>query len=102
MIGELSILSEWIPEQMEPGTIFVLENAGEVGKKKIPIGQSCPVLPVDSWDWSPANRLGACYRSSADPSIARHSSLSATNRSCRASRTKTRLQRLLGGSPPHS
>ncbi len=36
MIGELSILSEWIPEQMEPGTIFVLENAGEVGEKEDP------------------------------------------------------------------
>ena len=36
MIGELSILSEWIPEQMEPGTIFVLENAGEVGEKDDP------------------------------------------------------------------
>ena len=31
MIGELSVLNEWIPEQMEPGTIFVLENAGEIG-----------------------------------------------------------------------
>jgi hypothetical protein len=31
VIGELSILSEWIPEQMEPGTIFVLENAGQIG-----------------------------------------------------------------------
>ena len=36
MIGELSILSEWIPEQMEPGTIFVLENAGEVGETEDP------------------------------------------------------------------
>ena len=36
MIGELSILSEWIPEQMEPGTIFVLENAGEVGNQDDP------------------------------------------------------------------
>ena len=36
VIGELSILSEWIPEQMEPGTIFVLENAGDVGDKDDP------------------------------------------------------------------
>ena len=34
MIGELSIINEWIPEQMEPGTVFVLENAGEVGEKE--------------------------------------------------------------------
>jgi len=26
MVGELNILNEWIPEQMEPGTIFVLER----------------------------------------------------------------------------
>ena len=36
VIGELSVLSEWIPEQMEPGTVFVLENAGEVGEKEDP------------------------------------------------------------------
>ncbi|HEY5173951.1 MAG TPA: hypothetical protein VII95_00120 [Terriglobales bacterium] len=45
MIGELSVLSEWIPEQMEPGTIFVLENAGEVGEKEDPYWAvlACPV-----------------------------------------------------------
>ena len=44
MIGELSVLSEWIPEQMEPGTVFVLENAGEVGEKEDPYWAvlSCP------------------------------------------------------------
>lgn len=36
MVAELSILSEWIPEQMEPGTLFVLENAGEVGESDDP------------------------------------------------------------------
>ena len=44
MVGELSVLSEWIPEQMEPGTIFVLENAGEMGEKDDPYWAvlSCP------------------------------------------------------------
>ena len=36
MVGELSVLSEWIPEQMLPVTIFVLENAGSVGEKNDP------------------------------------------------------------------
>lgn len=36
MVAELSVLSEWIPEQMEPGTLFVLENAGDVGEKEDP------------------------------------------------------------------
>ncbi len=36
MVAELSILTEWIPEQMEPGTVFVLENAGEVGENEDP------------------------------------------------------------------
>jgi hypothetical protein len=36
MIGELDFLNEWIPEQMVPGTLFVLENAGEVGEKEDP------------------------------------------------------------------
>ena len=44
MIGELNVLSEWIPEQMLPGTMFVLENAGEVGEKEDPYWAvlSCP------------------------------------------------------------
>jgi len=44
MIGELNLLSEWIPEQMQPGTIFVLENAGEMGEKEDPYWAvlSCP------------------------------------------------------------
>jgi hypothetical protein len=44
MIGELSIINEWIPEQMEPGTVFVLENAGAVGEKEDPYWAvlSCP------------------------------------------------------------
>jgi hypothetical protein len=44
MVGELSILSEWIPEQMEPGTVFVLENAGQIGEKEDPYWAvlSCP------------------------------------------------------------
>ena len=36
MVGELNVLNEWIPEQMHPGTIFVLENAGRVGEKEDP------------------------------------------------------------------
>ncbi|MFB3917983.1 MAG: hypothetical protein ACE14M_14740 [Terriglobales bacterium] len=36
MVAELNILSEWIPEQMEPGTLFLLENAGEVGEADDP------------------------------------------------------------------
>ena len=36
MNGELDFLSEWIPEQMQPGTLFVLENAGEVGDSEDP------------------------------------------------------------------
>ncbi len=36
MVGEVNVLSEWIPEQMSPGTLFVLENAGEVGEPEDP------------------------------------------------------------------
>ena len=44
MVGELDILTEWIPEQMSPGTIFVLENAGKVGETADPYWAvlSCP------------------------------------------------------------
>jgi len=36
MVAELNILTEWIPEQMEPGSLFVLENAGQVGDHEDP------------------------------------------------------------------
>ena len=36
MVGEITVLSEWIPEQMGPGTIFVLENAGDMGESNDP------------------------------------------------------------------
>ena len=44
MVAELDVLSQWIPEQMLPGTIFVLENAGRVGEKDDPYWAvlSCP------------------------------------------------------------
>jgi hypothetical protein len=41
MVGELDMINEWIPEHMQPGTVFVLENAGEVGEKEDP---SCGML----------------------------------------------------------
>jgi len=36
MVGEITLLSEWIPEQMGPGTVFVLENAGDMGDQNDP------------------------------------------------------------------
>ena len=36
MIAELNYLEVWIPEQMEPGTLFLLEQAGELGKAENP------------------------------------------------------------------
>jgi hypothetical protein len=36
MSSELQLLEQWIPEQMEPGTLFVLENAGSLGEAKNP------------------------------------------------------------------
>jgi hypothetical protein len=44
MVAEVNILGEWIPEQMEPGTLFILENAGELGEKDDPYWGvlSCP------------------------------------------------------------
>ncbi len=36
MVAELDILNEWIPEEMQPGTIFLLENAGELGEPEDP------------------------------------------------------------------
>jgi hypothetical protein len=36
MAAELNLLEEWIPEQMEPGTLFLLEQAGDLGNADNP------------------------------------------------------------------
>lgn len=36
MTAQLNVLTEWEPEEMQPGTIFVLENAGETGENGDP------------------------------------------------------------------
>jgi hypothetical protein len=36
MIAEIDLLEVWIPEQMQPGTLFLLEQAGELGKAENP------------------------------------------------------------------
>jgi hypothetical protein len=44
MKAELNLLEVWIPEQMQPGTIFMLEKAGELGKVENPFWAvlACP------------------------------------------------------------
>ena len=36
MTAKLNFLEVWIPEQMQPGTLFLLEQAGELGKAENP------------------------------------------------------------------
>lgn len=36
MTAELNFLEVWIPEQMQPGTLFFLEQAGDLGKAENP------------------------------------------------------------------
>jgi hypothetical protein len=36
MVAELNLLEVWVPEQMQPGTLFLLEQAGELGKAENP------------------------------------------------------------------
>ncbi len=44
MVAEINFLNEWIPEQMGPGSLFILENAGEIGEKEDPFWAvlACP------------------------------------------------------------
>ena len=52
MNAELQLLEEWIPEQMEPGTLFVLENAGRWASHPTLIGRCSLVLHAEPWDLS--------------------------------------------------
>jgi hypothetical protein len=36
MVAELNFLEVWIPEQMQPGTLFMLEQAGDLGSAENP------------------------------------------------------------------
>jgi len=44
MSSDLQLLKEWIPERMDPGTIFVLENQARLGVEQNPYiaVMSCP------------------------------------------------------------
>jgi len=44
MLADLQFLEEWIPERMDPGTIFVLENQSKMGQDGNPYVavMSCP------------------------------------------------------------
>jgi hypothetical protein len=44
MSAELQFLEEWIPERMDPGTVFVLENQAKLGHAQNPFVavMSCP------------------------------------------------------------
>ena len=44
MSSDLQFLEEWIPERMDPGTIFVLENRSRLGQAQNPYVavMSCP------------------------------------------------------------
>ena len=44
MVAMIDVISEWIPEQMGPGSVFVLENAGQTGEAEDPFWAvlSCP------------------------------------------------------------
>jgi hypothetical protein len=44
MSANLQLLEEWIPEKMDPGTIFVLENQTKLGQAQEPFVAviSCP------------------------------------------------------------
>src|SRR5580658_10042787 len=44
MAADLQFLEEWIPERMDPGTVFVLENQAKLGQAQNPYVavMSCP------------------------------------------------------------
>jgi hypothetical protein len=44
MSADLQFLEEWIPERMDPGTVFVLENQAKMGLAQDPFVavMSCP------------------------------------------------------------
>jgi hypothetical protein len=44
MSADLQFLEEWIPERMDPGTVFVLENQAKLGQAQNPYVavMSCP------------------------------------------------------------
>jgi hypothetical protein len=48
MQEDLQMLDEWIPEQMEPGTLFVLENTASMGDARNPFVAvlACPKCGV--------------------------------------------------------
>jgi hypothetical protein len=44
MLSDLQLLEEWIPDSMDPGTVFVLQNQTNLGQAREPFVAviSCP------------------------------------------------------------
>ena len=56
MSADLQFLEEWIPERMDPGTVFVLENQAKLGHAQKPVcGRDVvPALRHHGADHAPA------------------------------------------------
>lgn len=58
MSADLQFLEEWIPERMDPGTVFLLQNQSKLGMPKTHLWPSCRVRAAGPW----ASLPGASYR----------------------------------------
>ena len=56
MSADLQFLEEWIPERMDPGTVFVLENQEKLGHAQNPFVavMSCPTVRDFGTHYAPA------------------------------------------------
>ena len=56
MSADLQFLEEWIPERMDPGTVFVLENQEKLGQAQNPFVavMSCPRCGTLGLDYAPS------------------------------------------------
>jgi hypothetical protein len=69
MSADLQFLEEWIPERMDPGTVFVLENQTKMGMAQNPFVavMSCPRCgtmgrPNTGWTARPSTSAGSSRR----------------------------------------
>ncbi len=54
MSTDLQFLEEWMPEKMDPGTVFLLENQAKLGHAQNPTSRSCLARAAELWGSSPA------------------------------------------------
>ena len=100
MVAELNLLEVWIPEQMQPGTLFLLEQAGDLGKPEDGIIELRAAIQLQPDHASAHYVLGLAIRDQGNREEAIAEFHKAHDHAQRGSKLATQIERSLAATGP--